>query len=187
MKWILLLLSSLSLIKARAEQGFVLSSIQYLDTEASTNCPFVAQIDRSGRFNFTLSCRATSSNNVEVAFGCDNNANGVLDLDEVERVVGWDCGYWFTRKRADGSYVAETVCAVSEERTLSWEFWVGPQDNSRKLLVKADGIPIFEGLQFDSVFNPAWNMLRLTGRGLDASLQRFILSVKPCGTTIIMR
>ncbi len=70
----------------------------HTDTEMTTNVPFVAVLDAVGRFALTLSCHATPSNNVEVAFGTDRNVNGVLELEETERVIGWDCGSWFSRK-----------------------------------------------------------------------------------------
>ena len=75
----------------------------HADTEVSTNVPFTATLDAAGRFAFDLSCRATPSNNVEVAFGTDADGDGVLDLGETDCVIGWDCGAWFVRKGADGA------------------------------------------------------------------------------------
>ena len=75
----------------------------HADTETVTNVPFAVALDAAGRLSFDLVCRATPSNNVEVAFGTDANGNGVLEPEETDRVVGWDCGSWFTRKGADGA------------------------------------------------------------------------------------
>ena len=75
----------------------------HADTETVTNVPFATALDAAGRLSFDLVCRATPSNNVEVAFGTDANGNGVLEPEETDRVVGWDCGSWFTRKGADGA------------------------------------------------------------------------------------
>ena len=75
----------------------------HADTETVTNVPFATALAVAGRLSFDLVCRATPSNNVEVAFGTDANGNGVLEPEETDRVVGWDCGSWFTRKGADGA------------------------------------------------------------------------------------
>ncbi len=183
----LLVLCFVYAMAVRAEIGPSLPVVHRQDTEVTTNFPFVAQLDRSGRFDFTLSCHVSSSNNVEVAFGRDDNGNGILELEEIDRIVGWDCGRWFTRRGADGVYVSETVGIAVGMRELCWELQVGPQGSPRSLHALADGVPVFVGMPLDSVFNPSWNMLRLTGRGLDASLESFTVSVKPYGTTIIMR
>ena len=36
-----------------------------------------------------------STNNLEVAFGCDANTNGVIDVSEIETVYGWRGGRYF--------------------------------------------------------------------------------------------
>ena len=49
------------------------------------------------------------------------------------------------------------------------------------------GSPAFADLPLESVYRPSWNLLRLTGRGLDASLENFSVSATPDGTVFIMR
>lgn len=46
---------------------------------------------------------------------------------------------------------------------------------------------VFAGLLLESTYRPSWNLLRLTGRELDASLETFSVSVNPNGTTFIMK
>ena len=165
----------------------------HADTEVSTNVPFTAVLDAAGRFAFDLSCRATPSNNVEVAFGTDANGNGVLEPEETDRVVGWDCGSWFTRKGADGACQMENGewkienGVEPEVRTLSWRVRVRTDGTPFRLEATADGSPAFADLPLESTYSPSWNLLRLTGRGLDASLEAFTVSVTPDGTTFIMR
>ena len=158
----------------------------HADTEVSTNVPFTAALDAAGRFAFDLSCRATPSNNVEVAFGTDANGNGVLEPEETDRVVGWDCGSWFTRKGADGAYVASAASA-NEILTLSWRLRIASDGSPSALVAMAEGVPVFTDLPLESVYRPSWNLLRLTGRGLDASLETFSVSATPDGTVFIMR
>ena len=139
----LLVLCFVYAMAVRAEIGPSLPVVHRQDTEVTTNFPFVAQLDRSGRFDFTLSCHVSSSNNVEVAFGRDDNGNGILELEEIDRIVGWDCGRWFTRRGADGVYVSETVGIAVGMRELCWELQVGPQGSPRSLHALADGVPVF--------------------------------------------
>ena len=164
-----------------------LPTVSYADAEVSTNVPFTAALDAAGRFAFDLSCRATSSNNVEVAFGTDANGNGVLEPEETDRVIGWDCGSWFTRKGADGAYVASAVASTNEVRTLSWRLRIASDGNPSALAAMAEGVSVFTDLPLESVYRPSWNLLRLTGRGLDTSLETFSVSVTPNGTVFIMR
>ena len=165
----------------------------HADTETVTNVPFAVALDAAGRLSFDLVCRATPSNNVEVAFGTDANGNGVLEPEETDRVVGWDCGSWFTRKGADGACQMENGewkienGVEPEVRTLSWRVRVRTDGTPFRLEATADGSPAFADLPLESVYRPSWNLLRLTGRGLDASLETFSVSVTPDGTTFIMR
>ena len=165
----------------------------HADTEVSTNVPFTATLDAAGRFAFDLSCRATPSNNVEVAFGTDADGDGVLDLGETDCVIGWDCGAWFVRKGADGACQMENGewkienGVELEVRTLSWRVRVRTDGTPFRLEATADGSPAFAERSLESIYRPSWNLLRLTGRGLDASLETFSVSATPDGTVFIMR
>ena len=165
----------------------------HADTETVTNVPFATALDAAGRLSFDLVCRATPSNNVEVAFGTDANGNGVLEPEETDRVVGWDCGSWFTRKGADGACQMENGewkienGVEPEVRTLSWRVRVRTDGTPFRLEATADGSPAFADLPLESTYSPSWNLLRLTGRGLDASLENFFVSATPDGTVFIMR
>ena len=165
----------------------------HADTETVTNVPFAVALDAAGRLSFDLVCRATPSNNVEVAFGTDANGNGVLEPEETDRVVGWDCGSWFTRKGADGACQMENGewkienGVEPEVRTLSWRVRVVADGTPFRLEATADGSPAFADLPLESTYSPSWNLLRLTGRGLDASLENFSVSSTPDGTVFIMR
>ena len=165
----------------------------HADTETVTNVPFATALDAAGRLSFDLACRATPSNNVEVAFGTDANGNGVLEPEETDRVVGWDCGSWFTRKGADGACQMENGewkienGVEPEVRTLSGRVRVRTDGMPFRLEATADGSPAFADLPLESTYSPSWNLLRPTGRGLDASLEAFTVSVTPDGTTFIMR
>ena len=165
----------------------------HADTETVTNVPFATALDAAGRLSFDLSCRATPSNNVEVAFGTDADGDGVLDLGETDCVIGWDCGAWFVRKGADGACQMENGewkienGVEPEVRILSWRVRVVADGTPFRFEATADGSPAFADLPLESVYRPSWNLLRLTGRGLDASLETFSVSATPDGTVFIMR
>ena len=164
-----------------------LPPVAHADTETVANVPLAAPLDTAGRFAFSLTCIATPTNNVEVAFGRDANGNGVLDVDEMERVVGWDCGAWFTHSCADGERVTAETSSAEETRTISWELKTGLRGAPSRLSVVADGVAVFSELSPADGYSPAWNMMRLVGRGLDASQESFSVTVSPDGTTIFMR
>ena len=164
-----------------------LPPVAHADTETVANVPLAASLDTAGRFAFSLTCIATPTNNVEVAFGRDANVNGALDVDEIERVVGWDCGAWFTRSGADGEYITAETSSSGETRTISWELKTSLQGAPSRLSVVADGMTVFSELSIADGYSPTWNMMRLVGRGLDASQENFSVTVSPDGTTIFMR
>ena len=86
---VLLLMFAMS---AWASQPTVLSlpPVVHADAEVVTNMPMPALSQRSGKFAFSLGCRATPTNNVEIAFGTDADEDGVLAPRETRLVVGWD-------------------------------------------------------------------------------------------------
>ena len=175
-----------------------LPPVVHADTETVTNVPFSASLDAAGRFRLSLSCLATSSNNVEAAFGVDRDGDGVLALEEVDCVVGWDCGAWFARKGADSARAeyAGTVPAygVSE---LSWTVQAARGGAATRLAATVDGAPAFaelgareprrRELAADWLFRPGWNMVRLAGRGLDGHGEAFAVQVLPDSVVIRFR
>lgn len=164
----------------------------HADTETVTNVPFAVALDAAGRLSFDLVCRATPSNNVEAAFGRDADGNGRLDVGEEGCLVGWDCGAWFVQEGADG----EALTAVPERppadgvRTLAWRLRVDADGTPSRLDARTDGATVFGTLADVPpawLHSPSWNLLRLTGRGLDVSPESFSVTVAPDGTTLFVR
>ena len=74
---------------------------EYADTEsridfAVTNWPGLGR-----HIKLWLSTVASPSNNVQIAFGRDANADGTLAPHEIQIVAGFDCGSWFVRDERD--------------------------------------------------------------------------------------
>ena len=156
--------------------SLVLPPAQYADTETSTNMPFAVGASGAGRFTLSLSCLATPSNNVEVAFGYDADNDGILELGEMAFTVGWDCGAWFVRQGCDGIRIEEPFFSTNAVKTLSLGLRFGASGQPRRLAAAADGQPVFSAF---AAAPPEWlnlrpcNRLRLTGRGLDGHGESF--------------
>ena len=159
-----------------ASYALTLPPAQYADTETSTNMPFAIGASGAGRFTLSISCLATPSNNVEVAFGYDADNDGILELGEMAFTVGWDCGAWFMRQGCDGICIEEPSVSTNAVKTFSLVLRFGASGQPRRIEAVADGQPIFTAF---AAVPPEWlnlrpcNRLRLTGRGLEGHGESF--------------
>ena len=151
---------------------------QYVDTETTTNVPFMMGANGRHTFRFALSFAGPPSNNVEVALGVDANSDGMLSAGETELVVGWDCGRWFFWNFAAGTRHWSETCGDGTHR-LDWTAALDATNAVTRLAAVFDG-----GKPFTSVtdtlppwlHNPEWNTLRFTGRGTDELAESLVLS-----------
>ena len=120
-----------------------LPGAEFADTEVSTNVALSVGAARNRRLVFSVELQASPSNNVEVAVGCDADADGRLSLAESALVVGYDCGEWFVRSAAKD---AVTSAAVSDAGTFRRVYEV----RSRHV-------------------DPSWNLVKVTRRGFGAA------------------
>ena len=167
-----------------------LPSVVHADTETTTNVAFAAGIPYSGKFALSLECLTTPSNNVQVAFGTDKNANGVLDLEETELLTGWDCSAWFVQQGYDAARLTAPATPTNDFGSLSWNIRLSSTGVPLTAAFNANGAPLFADVAATHpswLYSRSWNMLRLTGRGLDASGESFEVSILPDGFTIILR
>ena len=116
---------------------------EYADTEVSTNFVFAVGEGGGRRLVFSLELEAGTTNNVEVAIGCDADCDGWLSLDETALAVGYDCGEWFARSSAKD-------CVTISNAAVSGMFRCTYEVRSRHI-------------------DPAWNLVKVTRRGLGAS------------------
>ncbi len=72
----------------------VLPPVEYIDTETTTNVPFMAWQEHVGKFKLSLTCRTTATNNVQFAFGRDADNDGTLALEESDLV---DAGMFYRK------------------------------------------------------------------------------------------
>ena len=157
----------------------------YADTEATTNVVFSAGDTDDRLFRLSLELNATADNNVSVVFGTDANANGVLDREEADAVVGWDSGSWFYQDRVTGAE-AHTARADGRRR-LNWELTLNPHKAAKSVrAADADGV-VFTGAIPAAMFSPDWNLMQVTARGVAEPSGIIVNQVLGWGFNVILR
>ena len=162
-----------------------LPSSDFADAEIVTNVPFSAGGAQDREFVLSIALAASASNDVEVALGVDVDANGMLDRTEVDLVVGWDCDGWFYRDRMAG-----TECRESREpgnRRLDWRLALTTERTPFRLDAKDGRTVIFGNAVSPALFNPQWNLLRVTARGPDPAASQVRVQVPSTGLSLYVR
>ena len=134
---------------------------EYADSEVSTNIPFEVRFDTMSRMNFTISLDASPTNCVEAAIGTDTDNDGNLSPEETDYTVGYRCGKWFRR---DAVADAETETTETHTGRIERMFTL----RKRKL-------------------NPAWNLLKVTRRGVAEIGEVALVEGKKPGAALIVR
>lgn len=155
----------------------------FADTESSTNIVIDASDEYWGKLDILLAANATVSNNVQIAVGIDADENGVLEPMETDVVLGWDSGAWLLKDEyADWSW----SCPMEPgARELVFSLRI-IRHKSRALKI-ADGDVLFDAAVPDipeSLFNPSWNLLRVTSRG--RALRDELIVVKPTSFGMVL-
>ena len=165
----------------------VLPPMAHDDAETTTNVSFAAWQDCAGKFKFSLTCRTTPTNNVQIAFGTDADGDGVLSLEESDLIAGWDCGAWFVQEGFDGGRV-ESSAGSGDLRTLAFAVRLNPRTSAPvSAVATVDGAVAFAGLDASMLYRRSWNMMRLTGRGLDVSSESPEVRVLPDALSVFLR
>ena len=126
--------------------------------EVETNVVFSTGAATDNKWTLTIERDAAVSNSLEVVFGRDANADGVLGIEEGELCVGWDCGEWFWRDRR-----ANTACrVVGTTQRLDMVLYLN-RDREAKSLASS----VFPSVVSPTCFNPDWNLARVVSRGAE--------------------
>ena len=126
-----------------------LPPIEHIDCEVSTNVVLATSPDMS-EMEFTLSLFSTPSNVVEVAFGTDSDLDGDISREEIELIVGCECGLWQIVNPEDGnkySYVESYG-----ESDFRWSVWMPRNRDSKTFHAKLNGNSVFAQLPKDMMF-----------------------------------
>ena len=192
MKTVTTVLLFLATASAWAAQPAVLAlpTVAHVDTEVVTNVVISSWQRGAAKLAFSLSCLATPSNNVEAAFGKDANANGELEPEETDLLVGWNRGAWFVQNGVDGERFAAASVSSDEVKTLTWSYRLTAATTPVRLVITADDAGVFAPLSEESptwLHDRGWDLMRLVGRGLHNSGETFTVGTPLDPTAILFR
>ena len=162
---------------------------QHADTESVTNVPFVCGQQGLRNFGFALTFAGTASNNVQLAFGRDADFDGTLSAPETDLTFAWDCGEWLLVGPEGILALVEATATTNAVKELDWNLRL-KRNRPRSLSVCENGVPLFQDLAASPcawLFDPDWDILRLTVRGADASEESACVRLDVSGYVIHVR
>ena len=136
------------------------------DTEYETNLVSDVWDDFDRIMGIRLEFNASPSNNVQAAFGVDENQDGVLSIEESEFTLGWDCGVWFVS--GFGEEFAEPAAVQAGRVSFSWNARLNEEGQLCGLCAKAGNAMVLPNLTNNIpgwICRRNWDMMRLTARG----------------------
>ena len=170
-------------------QPEALPRCEFADTEVSTNCPFSFASPFVVDFRLTMEFDSTPSNNVQIAFGRDSDADGVLSAGETGMVLAWDCGEWILFGTNALPFAVLPVVSTNAHKVLRWDLHLRGKRPKRLVLAEND-VPLLPDSETDPepwFFDRTWDMFRLTARGIDDPAESFIVDLNEKGALILLR
>lgn len=164
-----------------------LAPSEFADTEASTNLAFSLKTAERSFFEVAILLQASSSNNLEVAFGCDANGDGGLSVEEQFLTLGWDSGCWFLRDESSGKRMS--VSRPAGTRRLDFCVMLNSDRHPCGLIAKDCGVVFQYNAKTipSSLFNSDWNFARITARGFRNANEYLSVGFAPAGFTVRLR
>ena len=163
----------------------------FVDTEVTAH-HLLDQPSTVSFLDFSLVFNGTASNNVEVAFGHDADADGELAPHETDVVIGWECGRYFIENFKTGETVGDANVGTNGiERSLDWHYHV----RGGRTVLESFAATNEVGAAFVDIsanrpawlYGGDWNLMRLTARGVDVQDERFEIEVRTKGFFIHLR
>ena len=161
----------------------------FADTEVTTNCPFSFASPFVADFRLTVEFDSTPSNNVQIAFGRDSDADGVLSAGETDMALVWDCGEWLLIGTNALPFAVSPAVSTNAHKVLRWDLHLRRKSPERLVLTENG-----QSLVPDPVSAPEpwfygrdWNMFRLTARGIDDPAESFTVDLNEKGALILLR
>ena len=170
-----------------------LSTPMFADTEVTTNVAMTAWIETTRLFTIILQFDATSSNNVQVAFGTDESTDGNLSDEETGLTLGWDCGAWFISSDAVTNRFTAAPAGSGGQKVLSFQVSLGADGLPRTLELKDGSTPlVFSGLDILPtppawMYSKSWNLLKVIARGTDAQNERVTVRLSNDAVILLLR
>ena len=161
----------------------------FADTEVTTNCPFSFASPFVADFRLTVEFDSTPSNNVQIAFGRDSDADGVLSAGETDMTLAWDCGEWILFGTNALPFAVSPAVSTNAHKVLRWDLHLRRKSPERLVLTEngqslvPDPVPAPEPW----FYGRDWNMFRLTARGIDDPAESFTVDLNEKGALILLR
>lgn len=170
-------------------QPSALPRCEFADTEVTTNCTFSFASPGVVDFRFIMEFDSTPSNNVQIAFGRDVDADGVLSADETGMILAWDCGEWILFGTNALPFAVSSAMDANGHKTLCWDLHLSRKRPRRLVLTENDQLlfPGFASAPEPWFYDRNWNMFRLTARGVGDSAESFVVDLNEKGTLIFLR
>jgi len=169
----------------------------FADGEVSQDKAIPSQAaDKLLDFMITITATTSATNNVQIAFGRDDNpTDGELAAEETDLIIGWDRGAWFIRPRGlreRYEYIPSDGGENLKERTLKLYLKIAQHNTPSAITLEDEtGVFSFPGLNLDPLpdwFNPTgWDLLRVTVRGDDPRDEGIVVRFGADGTIVIVR
>ena len=142
---------------------------EHADTEVSTNMPFVVDGERTREIKMRFALDGCASNCIQVAFGRDEDGDGVLGADESETLFGWRNGRYFAENMPRGVRVEEAASDGGTSRVFTVGFRLSKGRGLRHFTATNEmGVAVFTNFSASAkgwLYSPEWNMMRVTRRG----------------------
>jgi hypothetical protein len=153
----------------------------------------MAWSENTRQFHVSLQFDATPSNNVQVAFGTDESADGNLSDEEIGLKLGWDCGSWFISSDSATNRFTAVSAGTETRKVLSFRISLGADGLPRKLDL-ADGTSplVFAGLNLSPappawMVSKDWNLLKVVGRGTDEQNEQISVILSNDAIILLLR
>ena len=165
---------------------------EFVDTEVTAHHRLELPTFGLRGLDFRLKFTGTTSNNIEVAFGRDVDANGNLELHETDVVVGWECGRYFIERFRTGERIEETNIGTNDvERLLEWHYAFQKSGKEFKAFAATNEVgAVFAHVSTNTpawLYDRNWNLMRLTARGVDVQGEQFEVDVQTSGMFIHLK
>lgn len=163
----------------------------FADTEVSTNIAIRADDDHARSIEITFALPGDcASNCLQVAFGRDLDENGLLDFDETTTLFGWRNGRRFAEGVMAGVRIEEETSGIATSRafTVGMELSKGSGLRNFSAVDESDA-PAFADLAANPpawLYDPAWNMMRVTRRGPGVPAEWFSCAIRPHFISMIL-
>lgn len=158
----------------------------YLDTEVSTNIA-LQSYSTSHKIAIDLAFNITSSNQYDISFGNDSTPiNGSLSSYETLLSLGWDDSWYLSLPQNTIKYTSPHIIdqnqIIANIRIL--------QDFTGKInefSFKENNTSIFSQETLKTRFTHSFSHIKITKRGINASLQDIVIKTSPLATKVIIQ